>query len=84
MTDLDKRCASGNLPTPPSITCPICGSVSFNPGDIANRYCGRCHLFLDDIPTDHDGLPTQEDVDALKAAIDACQRAARSTSGSSL
>lgn len=29
----------------PSITCPRCGAVSFNPHDIAERYCGRCHQF---------------------------------------
>ena len=27
----------------PSITCPKCGSVSYNPNDIAQGYCGRCH-----------------------------------------
>ncbi|HJQ59437.1 MAG TPA: hypothetical protein VJ890_21195 [Vineibacter sp.] len=31
-----------------SFTCPRCGAVSHNPGDIANRYCGRCHAFVDD------------------------------------
>lgn len=29
----------------PSFTCPRCGAVSFNPNDMANRYCGRCHDF---------------------------------------
>lgn len=32
----------------PSFTCPRCGAVSYNPNDIANRYCGRCHVFVDD------------------------------------
>ena len=32
-------------PAPASFTCPDCGSVSFNPNDIQNRYCGRCHSF---------------------------------------
>lgn len=31
----------------PSITCPQCGMVSYNPNDISNRYCGNCHLFHD-------------------------------------
>lgn len=26
----------------PSITCPKCQSVSYNPHDIAQGYCGRC------------------------------------------
>jgi len=29
----------------PSITCPRCGSVSYNLHDIEERYCGRCHRF---------------------------------------
>ena len=28
--------------------CPLCGAVSQNPNDAANRYCGRCHVFADD------------------------------------
>lgn len=31
----------------PSITCPACGKVSYNPNDIEQRYCGNCHLFHD-------------------------------------
>ncbi len=27
------------------ITCTRCGSVSFNVNDVAQRYCGRCHVF---------------------------------------
>jgi hypothetical protein len=30
-------------------TCPRCGRVSHNPNDLANRYCGACHLFEDDL-----------------------------------
>lgn len=29
-------------------TCPFCGAVSHNPNDALNRYCGRCHVFVDD------------------------------------
>jgi len=25
-----------------------CGTVSFNRHDVAHRYCGRCHRFIDD------------------------------------
>ena len=33
----------------PAIRCLLCGSISTHPKDlaIANRYCGRCHLFHD-------------------------------------
>ncbi|HWT30767.1 MAG TPA: hypothetical protein VN240_07040 [Propylenella sp.] len=27
----------------PSITCPRCQLRSYNPNDIRERYCGRCH-----------------------------------------
>lgn len=29
----------------PSFTCPDCQSVSHNPEDARNSYCGRCHAF---------------------------------------
>ncbi len=31
----------------PAFTCPHCGRVSHNPTDIAQRYCGACHRFLE-------------------------------------
>lgn len=34
-------------PAPPSYVCPKCRARSYNPNDIANRYCGRCHTFED-------------------------------------
>jgi hypothetical protein len=38
------RCGS-----PPSkFRCPRCGAVSYNPNDLRERYCGRCHVFVDD------------------------------------
>lgn len=30
-------------PPSPSFTCPECGSVSHNPDDVRNGYCGHCH-----------------------------------------
>jgi hypothetical protein len=30
-----------------SIRCLVCGATSYNPNDIANKYCGNCHSFLD-------------------------------------
>ena len=37
------------IPSPPSFRCPRCGAVSYNPNDIRERYCGRCHVFVDDL-----------------------------------
>lgn len=31
---------------PPHFACPYCKMISFNPNDIANQYCGNCHLFF--------------------------------------
>lgn len=33
--------------TPTCYECPFCDRISFNPHDVANRYCGACHRFLD-------------------------------------
>ena len=33
----------------PSIKCPKCGMVSYNPTDVRQKYCGNCHTF-------HEGL----------------------------
>lgn len=32
----------------PSITCPDCGLTSYNPHDIAQKYCGFCHWWTSD------------------------------------
>jgi ribosomal protein L37E len=31
----------------PSTTCPKCGRVSYNPGDIRNLYCAVCGFYDD-------------------------------------
>jgi len=31
-----------------SITCLRCGLSSFHPTDVAEKYCGRCHVFHED------------------------------------
>lgn len=31
----------------PAFKCPHCDAVSFNPHDIAQWYCGQCHVFVD-------------------------------------
>lgn len=40
----------------PSIACPKCGMVSFNPNDVRERYCGACHAFHDDLLRSSSGL----------------------------
>jgi hypothetical protein len=32
-----------------AFTCPRCGIVSHHPIDATQRYCGRCHVFTDDL-----------------------------------
>ena len=32
-----------------SITCHRCGKTSYNRNDVAERYCGQCHAFHDDV-----------------------------------
>ncbi len=29
-----------------AILCLFCDWLSFNPNDVANQYCGHCHIFL--------------------------------------
>jgi len=36
-----------------AITCLRCGVTSHHPEDVKNRYCGRCHVFHEDIPKEH-------------------------------
>jgi hypothetical protein len=31
--------------TVPSFTCPGCGKICRHPDDLANSYCGNCHVF---------------------------------------
>jgi hypothetical protein len=31
---------------PPHFQCPKCGRISFNPHDIAEGYCGACHIWV--------------------------------------
>lgn len=30
------------------LLCRRCNRITFNPNDIAQRYCGFCHVFLDE------------------------------------
>jgi 1,4-alpha-glucan branching enzyme len=35
------------------ITCLACGATSSNRTDIAERYCGRCHVFHEELHQEH-------------------------------
>lgn len=48
--------------TPPSYTCPRCGATSYNPNDLRERYCGRCHLFLNPPPPSDVAIPVWEGI----------------------
>lgn len=37
------------VPDGRSITCRTCGLTSYNPNDVAQRYCGRCNVFHHDL-----------------------------------
>lgn len=43
-----------------SIRCLLCNSVSFNFNDILNKYCGRCHLFLENEEQPPPPMPTPQ------------------------
>lgn len=42
---------------PLSITCPRCGRTSYNPNDVAHRYCGACHAYHVDMITGFEPVP---------------------------
>ena len=33
-----------------SITCKLCATTSHSQRDVEHHYCGRCHIFHDDLP----------------------------------
>jgi hypothetical protein len=45
--DLDQLLRQVDIP--PSWKCPHCGRRSYHPEDLANRYCGHCHHYCDDV-----------------------------------
>ena len=38
-----------------SITCLLCHHTSYNSNDVAQRYCGYCHLFHEESAKEHPG-----------------------------
>lgn len=70
----------------PSYTCPRCGRTSYNPNDLAQRYCGACHAFEKDA---QEGLQRllergaepfwMQDVRLAQRRLEASRLAARST-----
>jgi len=64
---------------PPAFRCPSCGAVSYNPHDIRERYCGRCHHFVDVRPGFYrrDGQGHLREVGpAPRADVHVCRRVA--------
>lgn len=37
------------MPTMDSLTCPACSQAIQAPDDVAQRYCGNCHVFVDHV-----------------------------------
>lgn len=40
----------------PPFVCPFCDAISHHPRDADERYCGRCHVFVDDVLGFRDAL----------------------------
>jgi hypothetical protein len=40
--------ADATLGPEPAFTCPRCGRTSHNINDVQERYCGNCHLFIEE------------------------------------
>jgi hypothetical protein len=56
-----------------TFVCPHCGAASHNPNDVRERYCGRCHRFVDDPALDPPISPAiQRILDELKTLGHVC------------
>lgn len=58
---------------PPYYHCPFCNAVSYNPHDILNGYCGRCHRFASDDPITA-GAAAYHNDSYPERACDRCKR----------
>jgi hypothetical protein len=51
--------------------CPICWTELRHPDDVRERYCPRCHIFLDDVKAAVDAMErgelTEADIERLTA-----------------
>jgi hypothetical protein len=45
---LTYRLIGDALQSPRAIQCLVCGRVSHNPNDVAEKYCGYCRVFHED------------------------------------
>lgn len=43
-----------------SYTCPNCNATSYNPTDEAERYCGNCHRYADELQSAEQQARRQE------------------------
>jgi hypothetical protein len=43
---VERRMGDVNVILP--FVCPICGWKNYHPRDVAERYCSRCHRFVDE------------------------------------
>jgi hypothetical protein len=43
------KCICKECKDTPHFTCPYCRTTSWNADDIANRYCGNCHRFVEKV-----------------------------------
>ncbi len=53
----------------PAIQCLRCGLVSYHPKDVEHRYCGRCHIFHEEI-----AMRSRREAGTLLAAAITCLR----------
>lgn len=62
-------CCDAAGSTSVSFVCPRCGAESWNVNDVANRYCGRCHVFVDDEAIDTSDIPEADEEWFKKAKL---------------
>jgi ribosomal protein L37E len=48
ITRMHESYITGEKNGEPWIACRTCGLRSYNPSDVENLYCGKCHVFHED------------------------------------